>query len=115
MDNINGLSNAQTERLAILAEEAGEVVQIVGKILRHGFESCNPNFTLPVTNRQRLEQELGDLLFAIELCSTEGDVVAEKVVDALDDKYDRVGEHLHYNTFIKYEYPSGEEQPSTEE
>lgn len=33
----NGLSPAEVERLALLAEECGEVIQTVGKILRHGY------------------------------------------------------------------------------
>ena len=37
MNNFNQLTPAETERLAILAEECGEVIQAVGKILRHGY------------------------------------------------------------------------------
>lgn len=63
----NGLSDAQSERLAILAEECGEVIQIVGKILRHGYHSYNP--TVPEMqqkpNTTLLQKELGDLLWAI--------------------------------------------------
>src|SRR5579872_899269 len=36
------LTPAQIERLALLAEECGEVMQAVSKILRHGYESRNP-------------------------------------------------------------------------
>jgi hypothetical protein len=32
----NELSDAEVERLAILAEEMGEAQQCIGKILRHG-------------------------------------------------------------------------------
>ena len=32
----NGLTPAEAERLALLMEECGEVVQIIGKVLRHG-------------------------------------------------------------------------------
>lgn len=35
MENFNGMTPAETERLAILVEECGEVVQIGMKILRH--------------------------------------------------------------------------------
>lgn len=63
----NQLTEAQIERLAILAEECGEVIQMVGKILRHGYLSYNP--TLPPMkqrpNRAMLQKELGDLLWAI--------------------------------------------------
>ena len=33
-----GLTDAQRERLARLLEERGEVQQIIGKVLRHGFD-----------------------------------------------------------------------------
>lgn len=66
-ENFNELNPAKTERLAILAEECAEVIQIVGKILRHGYESHNPS--LPEMkqkpNRAILEKELGDLLWII--------------------------------------------------
>lgn len=39
----NNLSDAELERLAYLAEECGEVQQIIGKIIRHGYESYSPN------------------------------------------------------------------------
>lgn len=36
------LTNAELERLAILMEECAEVQHIIGKIIRHGYESFNP-------------------------------------------------------------------------
>lgn len=56
----NGLTPAEHERLAMLAEEAAEVVQIVGKILRHGYESKHPDNMNGPTNRQMLENEIAD-------------------------------------------------------
>jgi len=41
-ENFNDLSPAQTEALAVLAEECAEVIQVVGKILRHGLSSKHP-------------------------------------------------------------------------
>lgn len=59
----NNLTDAEAERLAILAEECGEVIHIIGKILRHGYESYDP--TVPINNQARnrhlLEKELGDI------------------------------------------------------
>jgi len=56
----NGLTPAEHERLAMLAEEAAEVVQIVGKILRHGYESKHPDNMNGPTNRHMLENEIAD-------------------------------------------------------
>jgi hypothetical protein len=66
----NGLSAAEAERLALLLEELGEAQQVIGKILRHGYESINPLKNpeqLPPTNREMLERELGDALAAMDL------------------------------------------------
>jgi hypothetical protein len=57
----NGLSPAEAERLAMLSEEAGEIVQIVGKILRHGYESYHPDDPRRIPNRALLMNELADL------------------------------------------------------
>ena len=73
-DHFNRLSPAEAERLAMLAEECGEVVQVVGKILRHGYDSYHPDQQgMPpearYTNRQALGHELTDLLaVAASLC-----------------------------------------------
>jgi NTP pyrophosphatase (non-canonical NTP hydrolase) len=66
-DFSNKLTDAQVERLAILSEECGEVIQIVGKILRHGYHSCNPTVdeTKQKPNVALLEKELGDLMWII--------------------------------------------------
>ncbi len=51
----------QHERLSMLLEEAGEVVQICGKILRNGYDSYNPFDENKTTNKDLLEKELTDL------------------------------------------------------
>lgn len=63
----NQLTPAQAERLAILAEECAEVTQMVGKILRHGYDSYNPTVDemKQKPNRALLQKELGDLLWII--------------------------------------------------
>ena len=53
------------EILDILQEECAEVIQAVSKVRRFGWENHHPDREL--TNRQELEEELGDLLAMIEL------------------------------------------------
>ena len=65
--HFNELTPAQAERLAILMEECGEVVQIIGKILRHGYDSCSPFGASQETNRQALVRELFDIKAAAML------------------------------------------------
>lgn len=52
-----GLTDAERERLTMLAEEAAEIVQAVTKILRHGYESFNPDRPQDGTNRDQLRRE----------------------------------------------------------
>lgn len=70
----NKLTNAQAERLAKLAEEAGEVVQAAMKILRHGYESFNPDDLDHRGNRADLETEIGDLHGIVSLMLERGDL-----------------------------------------
>ena len=70
--HFNHLSPAELERLAILSEEAAEVQKAIGKILRHGYDSYNPDDIGRGSNRLQLQEECGDLLFAIrQMCGTE--------------------------------------------
>lgn len=91
----NKLTPAQAERLALLAEECGEVVQAVGKILRHGYRSHHPQFR-DCDNRETLEEEIGDLTAAVRLLSDAGDIVGENVVQHAESKLERVEEFLHH-------------------
>lgn len=58
-EHFNRLTPAQAERLAMLAEECGEVIQIVGKILRHGYDSTHPDGG--PTNAELLSKEVCDI------------------------------------------------------
>lgn len=71
--HFNKLEPAEAERLAMLAEEAGEIVQIVGKILRHGYQSYHPDQPA-TTNRMLLEKEVCDLYAVVTLMAEAGDV-----------------------------------------
>ena len=53
-DHFHGLSPAEAERLYVLAEECAEVVVVVNKILRHGYESYNPHQSDLGSNREQL-------------------------------------------------------------
>ena len=59
-EHFNQLTPAEAERLAMLIEECGEVIQIAGKILRHGYASHHPA-TPNITNRDMLASELTDV------------------------------------------------------
>jgi NTP pyrophosphatase (non-canonical NTP hydrolase) len=58
--------NEQTyEVMAILQEEAAEVIQAVSKCYRFGLDNYKPG--KPKTNREHLEEELGDLLAMVDI------------------------------------------------
>jgi len=61
-EHFNQLTPAEAERLAMLAEECGEVIQIIGKILRHGYASHNPKDMKKMPNKFLLSKEMGDVL-----------------------------------------------------
>ena len=82
----NDLSAAQLERLAYLAEEMGEAIQAIGKIIRHGYESRNPLEAEGVTNREFLIEELADILYGIALCSEKKDISEDALVSACESR-----------------------------
>lgn len=94
--NINRLSFAEAERLALLAEECAEVVTMVGKTLRHGYESVNPLKLEDGTNRDRLIQEIGDVISVIRLMAVKGDFKWADVNHAATLKDERMKPWLHY-------------------
>jgi NTP pyrophosphatase (non-canonical NTP hydrolase) len=98
--HFNKLTPAQAERLAILAEECGEIIQVVGKILRHGYDSHNPYAPVKVTNRELLERELGDVLVAFGLLADRKDISSEVVSKRCDIKEERIKEFLHHQEWL---------------
>lgn len=96
MGSFNKLTPQESERLALLAEECGEVIQIVGKILRHGYESYNPNDPRKTTNRALLEKELGDVSFVSFFMNEKKDIDSENVESYMSLKSMKIGQWLHH-------------------
>ena len=59
------MNEKQKEALLILQEECAEVIQAVSKISRFGLDNYKPG--KPKTNREHLEEELGDMLAMIDI------------------------------------------------
>jgi len=87
------MTAAQCERLSILVEELGEALQVAGKILRHGWDSTHPNGG--PTNRNLLELELGDVMFAIKFLQMNNDVDTDSIETAAENKNFNVQKYLH--------------------
>lgn len=92
----NELSDAQEESLVLLAEECGEVVQCIGKILRHGLTSRHPTKG-GIDNREWLTKELGDVLAAIKIMRKDCAISNGDIIHEQGRKLDNVGQWLHYN------------------
>ena len=69
---IPGLMPGEIERLALLAEECGEVARSVGKVLRWGWESESPYTGR--TNREQVERDIGSVRAVVNLMLDAGDV-----------------------------------------
>lgn len=61
--------NRQEYLLTCLAEECAEVAQCISKALRFGLTGVQPD--QPLTNAQRISEELRDLTAVAEMCEDE--------------------------------------------
>jgi NTP pyrophosphatase (non-canonical NTP hydrolase) len=76
----NGLTPEEHEALSLLMEECGEVVQIIGKIFRHGMDSEHPDSHK--VNRDELAKECADVLCAITILKREGIIEQSAIASA---------------------------------
>lgn len=92
--HFNGLTPAEAELLTLLAEECGEVVQAVCKILRHGLDFHHP--VSGEVNRAILEKEMGDVRAAMIALCNNGLTSKDQIHRRADEKLQRVGQWLHH-------------------
>ena len=76
------------EILNILTEECAEVIQAISKVQRFGIDNTNPFST--ETNREHLEQEIGDVLTMIDLLYVKGIISNENVLEAQKRKISKL-------------------------
>jgi NTP pyrophosphatase (non-canonical NTP hydrolase) len=62
---VDKMISKEKEVMDILQEECAEVIQAVSKISRFGLDNFKPG--KPKTNREHLEEELGDLLAMVDI------------------------------------------------
>ena len=65
IDFPKSMDSQTKEVMDILQEECAEVIQAVSKISRFGLDNFKPG--KPKTNREHLEEELGDMLAMIDI------------------------------------------------
>ena len=78
----------QKEALDILQEECAEVIQAVSKISRFGLDNLKPG--KPKTNREHLEEELGDLVAMIDILTRNGIVDSTNIEMAARAKVEKL-------------------------
>lgn len=61
IEQLGKCNTDEKELLNLLTEECSGVIQSISKVFRFGFDSCHPN-TPGWTNRNHLEEELGEML-----------------------------------------------------
>lgn len=93
--HFNALTEAEQERLSILIEECGEVIQAGCKILRHGYNSNNKGLN-PETNREALARELGDLLHAVDRVVDADDLDGPAIQERRRSKPSHIAKYLHH-------------------
>jgi NTP pyrophosphatase (non-canonical NTP hydrolase) len=82
--------NKQTrELLNITLEECAEVTQAISKVFRFGMCSTHPA-TPNVTNKDHLEEEIGDLLCMIDLLQEKGVLDANAIAAAFHNKREKL-------------------------
>lgn len=80
---VNRMKNERQEEIMLICqEECAEVTQAISKVFRFGIDGEH----LGATNRERLEEELGDLLCMIEMLTEEGIIDPNVVAKAAQAK-----------------------------
>lgn len=89
------LNPAQREILIKLIEEASEAIQAAAKLDLHGPDSREPGTDGP-NNQARLESELGELLYFMQLADDYRLISMDKVFLAQRKKAARKNQYLHH-------------------
>lgn len=93
------LTNAQTERLDLLIEEAAEIIHAASKIKRFGFEGSNPFNRDAHSNRSHLEIEIGGLCAVLDLLTEAGEIEEDHCSSAQAIK----AQEFKHGIFTKYQ------------
>jgi NTP pyrophosphatase (non-canonical NTP hydrolase) len=80
------MNESQKQILLITQEECAEVTQAISKVFRFGIDAEYND----KSNRDRLTEELGDLLCMIELCYDSDVVDYLQVKEAQHKKYEKL-------------------------
>ena len=82
------MNDKDYETLVITLEECAEVTQAISKCFRFGLDQVKPG--KPKTNREHLEEEIGDLMCMIDILIQRGVISNDSVVDARVKKMEKL-------------------------
>lgn len=82
------MNSKEKEIMDITQEECAEVVVAISKISRFGIDNYKPG--KPKTNREHLEEELGDLLAMVDIMVDHGIVSLDKLEVAKQAKIEKL-------------------------
>lgn len=82
------MNNKEHEVMNILSEECAEVVVAVSKCHRFGMDNYKPG--KPKTNREHLEEEIGDLLAMVDIMLDKGLITIEHLEAAKIAKIEKL-------------------------
>jgi len=86
------------EVLAMVSEECGEVVQAIGKALRHGIDDWNP--VTGIDNKDAIVTELADVI-AVAVLLLEFLEIPQSTIDAnYERKFTKLLEYTHSEKLI---------------
>lgn len=85
----------ELEALHILQEEAAEVIQIVSKIFRFGYNSYHPNDPDKISNIDNLEQEIADFIVLVDVLNSYGIVSWERISEKKMNKLSQLAKYSH--------------------
>jgi len=80
------INEVNREILLITQEECAEVTQAISKVFRFGMEDSHKG----QTNREHLEEEIGDLMCMIDLLIDNGIVSESAVMTAKNEKLNKL-------------------------
>jgi NTP pyrophosphatase (non-canonical NTP hydrolase) len=82
------MNDKEHEVMNILSEECAEVIQAISKCHRFGMDNVKPG--KPKTNREHLEEEIGDLLAMVDIMLEKGMITQEHLDIAKVNKIEKL-------------------------
>ena len=90
--------NIEDYLLACISEEAGEIIQAVGKSHRFGVTDKNPNTN--DMNFYELKKEIHDLIAVYEMFCAEYEQYTELDRTMIEKKKERVKHYMQYSKYV---------------